>query len=448
MKTGKKDILGFIKIIINSIILFLVTNFYLFNKEFNIKIPIIISILVIVFLNIFPSLLTKKLYDDNLKKIRNGYRLLIMFLLNILFDIVLYFISYFKYNIDYKILLINLLILILVLSIVFWNGIIRVYVFSKQLGIRYRIIGILLGMVPILHIFMLIKIIKICMDEVNFENDKVIVNIERKDKKLCKTKYPILFVHGIFFRDFDNFNYWGRIPDELIKNGSTVYYGNHSSSLSVPDSAKEIADRIKKIIKDTGCEKVNIIAHSKGGLDSRYAISNLGMDKYVASLTMINTPNHGCQFAEYLLKKAPKELKEKVANGYNYALKKLGDDDPDFIAGVTDLTFDNVEKLNKEMPSSKDVYYQEYGSILKKARGGRFPLNLTNNFVGLFDGRNDGLVGEDSFRLDDNFTLIEPPHNRGISHGDVIDLNRENIKGYDVREFYVKLVHDLKNRGF
>lgn len=36
----------------------------------------------------------------------------------------------------------------------------------------------------------------------------------------------------------------------------------------------------------------------------------------------------------------------------------------------------------------------------------------------------------------------------GISHGDVIDLNRENIPGFDVREFYVDLVHDLKERGF
>ena len=36
------------------------------------------------------------------------------------------------------------------------------------------------------------------------------------------------------------------------------------------------------------------------------------MDKYVASLTMINTPNHGCEFADYLLNKAPDELKNKV----------------------------------------------------------------------------------------------------------------------------------------
>ena len=36
---------------------------------------------------------------------------------------------------------------------------------------------------------------------------------------------------------------------------------------------------------------------------------------------------------------------------------------------------------------------------------------------------------------------------RGISHGDMIDLNRENIEGFDVREFYVGLVSELKAKG-
>ncbi|NBI84245.1 hypothetical protein D3Z48_19735 [Clostridiaceae bacterium] len=40
------------------------------------------------------------------------------------------------------------------------------------------------------------------------------------------------------------------------------------------------------------------------------------------------------------------------------------------------------------------------------------------------------------------------PKKRGISHGDVVDLNRENIRGFDVREFYVKLAADLKRRGY
>ena len=47
-----------------------------------------------------------------------------------------------------------------------------------------------------------------------------------------------------------------------------------------------------------------------------------------------------------------------------------------------------------------------------------------------------------------NFIYLKPQGRRGISHGDVIDLNRENIDTFDVREFYVDLVSDLKRRGF
>ena len=64
-----------------------------------------------------------------------------------------------------------------------------------------------------------------------------------------------------------------------------------------------------------------------------------------------------------------------------------------------------------------------------------------------FDGKNDGLVGEKSFPWGEKFTFIETTTKRGVSHGDVIDLNRENIPGFDVREFFVELVSDLKNRG-
>ena len=439
--------MNYLTVILNTIIYFIISNSYIINKEYNFKIPLIIIILLTLFINIFPSIFNKKLLDKNLYRIRNGYRLLIVFLINIFLSIALYIYLLIQ-GTEIKTLLINLLVLVPLLNIIFWNGIIRVYLFSKQLGVRYRLIGLILGLIPIAHLVMLVKIIKVCKKEVSFENDKIKTNLDREKDEICKTKYPLLLVHGIFFRDFEKLNYWGRIPDELIKNGATIYYGNHSSSLSVEDSAKELADRIKQIIKETKCKKVNVIAHSKGGLDTRYAISNLGMDKYIASLSMINTPNHGCLFADYLLNKAPQGFKEKVASGYNFTLKKLGDKDPDFIAGVTDLTSKNCEELNKKMKSNKNVYYKAYGSVLKRPTSGRFPLNLTNTFVGHFDGKNDGLVGIESFKLDDNFTLIESPYKRGISHGDVIDLNRENIDGYDVREFYVQLVKELKEKGF
>lgn len=37
---------------------------------------------------------------------------------------------------------------------------------------------------------------------------------------------------------------------------------------------------------------------------------------------------------------------------------------------------------------------------------------------------------------------------RGISHGDMVDLNRENLVDFDVREFYVQLVSRLRRMGF
>jgi triacylglycerol lipase len=47
----------------------------------------------------------------------------------------------------------------------------------------------------------------------------------------------------------------------------------------------------------------------------------------------------------------------------------------------------------------------------------------------------------------ESFTQLEAKEGRGISHGDIIDLNRENITGLDVREFYAELIQELKARG-
>ncbi len=49
--------------------------------------------------------------------------------------------------------------------------------------------------------------------------------------------------------------------------------------------------------------------------------------------------------------------------------------------------------------------------------------------------------------LKERLLLLGSLKKRGISHGDMIDLNKENIPGFDVRKFYVTLVAELKERG-
>lgn len=263
----------------------------------------------------------------------------------------------------------------------------------------------------------------------------------------CRTKYPLLMVHGVFFRDWENFNYWGRIPSLLIQNGATIFYGNQQSADTIEQSAKDISLRIKEILAETGAEKVNIIAHSKGGLDSRYAISVLGMAPYVASLTTINTPHQGCKYAEYFLNKFSKRKQKFVAYFYNRAFKKHGDPNPDFIGGVSALSYEKCQELNKIMLDMPGIFYQSVGSKINRAIGGQFPLFLTYNIVKHFDGENDGLVGRHSYKWGERSQFLETKHWRGISHGDMIDLNRKDLKSFDVRGFYLKLVSELKEKG-
>lgn len=331
--------------------------------------------------------------------------------------------------------------------VIFWNGIIRVYCTSVRLGVKYRALGIAFGMITPINLIMLFIIYNIVRRECDFETKKALINQSRRDDQLCRTKYPIVFVHGVFFRDSRLLNYWGRIPAELEANGAQVFYGEQQSAASVEDSAAELAERIEALVKKTGCGKVNIIAHSKGGLDARCAISRLGADKYVASLTTINTPHHGCLFAEYLLNTAPDSFVKTIEGIYNSAFRRLGDPDPDFLAAVKDLTNSRCERFNENTPDMPGVLYQSVGSHARCSKSGRFPLNLSYPLVRKYDGDNDGLVALTSAPWGESFTVLHPTGKRGITHADVIDLNREDIPGFDVREFYVQLVNKLKSRG-
>lgn len=415
---------------------------------------IVAGVVGFILCNLRPSSKSGRLLSKRLAICNSGCELLKLFAITLLLDIVVFVMGMSgkcgmtSFADNHTIWIWNIITTVVVEAVIFWNGIIRVYITSEQLGIRWRVLGIVCGWIPIAHLIMLGRIIQVVSAEVVVENEKIQLNRSRQDQRICQTKYPILLVHGVFFRDFRYMNYWGRIPKQLEDNGATVYYGQQQSAASVADCGAELAHKIQEIVDKTGCDKVNIIAHSKGGLDSRYALTLPGVAEHVASLTTINTPHRGCEFADYLLSKIPEKQKNLIADTYNTTLKKLGDPDPDFLEAVGDLTAQACKTFNEQIANVEGVYYQSVGSKLNIASGGRFPLNFSYQLVKLFDGANDGLVGEDSFPWGERFEFLTVKGKRGISHGDMIDLNRENFKEFDVREFFVELVADLKQRGF
>lgn len=344
--------------------------------------------------------------------------------------------------------IVNGVIAYLFLLILNAAGIGRIAFSSKQVKLPHYLMLLLTWYIPVVNSLVLRKLHKLARTEYRVEMAKDDLNDMRAENQICKTKYPILMVHGIFFRDWQYFNYWGRIPKELVKNGATVFYGCQQSANTIEASAKEIAAQIKSIIEQTGAEKINIIAHSKGGLDCRYAISRLGMDKYVASLTTINTPHRGCKWVDDVLGKIPENIQQMVDKRYNSLFSKLGDKDPHFLLGVNELTYSACERFNAETPDSPNVRYHSIMSRMSSPKAAGFPLNFGYHLGKKFDkDGNDGLVGVESALYGSRKTMVPDTKKRGISHGDMIDLMRENIDGFDVREFYVDIVKELKEEG-
>lgn len=409
-------------------------------------IGILVLVIIYLYINISPMKVEK--LSRRLRIMISGYELIIDCALSAFIELIFYISQViFKYlEADTKVLVINGLIAAVILIIPFMNGFFRMMLTSRDLGVLNRILIMLLWWVPGVNAIILKNSCRKVRYEYYLEQTKMLRNEERKENEICKTKYPVVLVHGIFFRDWMFINYWGRIPMELIRNGAEIYYGRQQSSNPVCKSAQELKENILKIIKETGCEKVNIIAHSKGGLDSRYAISCLGLSDYVASLTTINTPHRGCRYVDFLLDKIPDNFKRFVAEKYNKTFIKLGDKNPDFLGGVTDLAAEKCSEFNNKVKDADGVLYQSITSKMKNVFSSPFPLNIGYLFAKAFDGENDGLVGVESAKWG-NFLGLLKTDKKGISHGDVIDLMRIDLKGYDVSECYVDILKNLKTRG-
>lgn len=433
----------------NIIIFILLMNITVIYAVYNGSSGLIILFDVILtcfylYINFVPF--TTEKVNKRLNVMIGGYELIVDATLAFIIEIIIYTFIYKNRGITAGIQIINGFICAVILFIPVINGVFRLIVTSRDLGLKNRILILCLCWFPVLNIIILRSSCRRVKYEYIYEMKRTERDNIRKESEVCRTKYPLVLVHGIFFRDWMFINYWGRIPRELIKNGAQIYYGKQGSSNCVAVSAEELKDNIMKIINETGCGKVNIIAHSKGGLDARYAVSKLGLSEYVSSLTTISTPHRGCRYVDFLLNIIPISFQKFVAGKYNKAFKKLGDRNPDFLGGVYDLTANNCEKINNSVKDAETVMYQSVTSKMRNVFSAGFPLNLGYMFARHFDGENDGLVAVESAKWGDFLGTLEADK-RGISHGDIIDMTRQDIEGFDVCEFYVNLVKDLKEKG-
>ena len=267
-----------------------------------------------------------------------------------------------------------------------------------------------------------------------------------------KLKYPVLLVHGMGFRDGKYINYWGRIPAKLEENGCKVYYGNQDSNGTVESNGAFLAEKIREIIEETGEEKLNVIAHSKGGLDIRYAISSLKMSRYIASLTTISTPHHGSLTVDKLLR-LPELMIRFVAFCGDIWLRICGDKNPNTYEVFRTFTTAAAEDFNRNNPDEPGVYYQSYAFIMKHVWSDLFML-VPGLVVKCLEGPNDGLLTPRAVMWTNFRGIVTGSSGRGISHCDEVDMRRRRLSKKqgeginDITDFYIGVINDLRDKGF
>lgn len=329
------------------------------------------------------------------------------------------------------------------------NGMLRIITASRWLNVFKRLVCLFFTPVPFANIAVIFYLRHIASKEFEYFTYKLDDMPREIKDRICATKYPIMLVHGVGFRDARFFNYWGRIPKQLRQRGAQVFYGNQEAWATIERNAGALREKVNEILSITGAEKINIIAHSKGGLDCRYMIYRYNMGGVVASLTTMCTPHLGVRFADVLLRILPDSFVNFAADKVNRIFTSFGDTSPNFKSAVYSLTEEYMTAFNKTVKDDERVYVQSYSSAMKCALSDTLLTlpYILSRLVG--SGRNDGLVPEPSAHWGCFRGEIKSTRGiHGISHGDIIDLKREDFRGFDIITKYTQIVSELKEKGY
>ena len=257
------------------------------------------------------------------------------------------------------------------------------------------------------------------------------------------TRYPIILAHGILMKR-QLFRAFVHIQKKLSEAGYHVYIANTDGLGTIENNAVQLKKEIETILEKEGAEKINIIAHSKGGLESVHMIERLDMGEKVASLTTLCTPHRGSQVATRVTK-MPSLLLKFIAFWFNLFYKILQDERPDAITACKQLE-SKVEIATESLTTSHEIYCQSYSATMHKASSDwtlSIPFLISRRYE---NDASDGMVSNSSAKFAEyKGNCIEDD---SISHNEIVCFMTKRKKKEKVVAFYHRLLEDLAERGF
>ncbi|MDX1617626.1 MAG: hypothetical protein R3224_02490, partial [Balneolaceae bacterium] len=250
-----------------------------------------------------------------------------------------------------------------------------------------------------------------------FNSDKWFKKFELEafpEPEVIRLNHPILLCHG--YGAFASLIKPSPLYDIALwirSHGVLAFAPNIVPYATIETRAEEWVTLLKELAKTGEYPKFNIIAHSMGGLDMRYALSRLGAAEHVASYTSISTPHRGSSLAEFVLR-TPDSIQEKLGDFFDW----MGDrvyprTKSDVIGSVNQLTRPYItETFNPAVPDVASVPYYSYSAAIGK--GTREPVETVTRFQNAHiynnEGVNDGFVSVQSARWGDHIETASISH--------------------------------------
>lgn len=200
--------------------------------------------------------------------------------------------------------------------------------------------------------------------------------------------------------------YFTGIPAFLRSHGYRVLQPQVSSMGHVHERASQLREQIAAWDELEPGERIIVIGHSMGGLDTRWMISNLGGDELVSSLVTIASPHYGTCLADTVVDGL------NPVEKYYHRLDSIGWS----IRALNCLTRSFMrEEFNPNCLDSPDVDYVSVTGVTESHKATRMIRPLVN-ILYREEGINDGLVSVESSKWGRYVGVYELDHIAQINH--------------------------------
>ncbi len=251
---------------------------------------------------------------------------------------------------------------------------------------------------------------------------------------------PIVLHHGLLgFPELGagpiKLRYFRKIDKVLAKLGHPVIITRVHPTAGIETRARQLKETILRQLDILGRkgERVLIIAHSMGGLDARFMISQLGMAEQVAALLTVTTPHRGSPYADWCLRNLGQRL------GGLRLMRALGLD----VQAINDLTTESCRRFNEDIVDSPAVRYFSVSAARPWHRVPPFALH-SFKVIAEAEGENDGLVSIKSSTWANHLGVWPADHWHTINHRLVLEL--KDPTG-DITPYYLDALKQMKGAG-